>query len=140
MVASHEVVQPRGRLPQAPVAGRNDSLPHGIFAAPCLQAKVGPDPYALALAGVYFAPAVTTASAGAVPLVLGALRYGAKVGDIEQRTVAAILAAVDGGLRGIFEKANDLSQPPRRVRPTGQGAQGPERWASGVEDGTVESE
>ena len=65
------------------------------------------------------AHAVMGAPAGAVSLVLLALRLGAEIGDLGKRAVAAVLAAVKGQLRDVLGQMEHLFGRARGFLDTG---------------------
>ncbi len=64
------------------------------FSSLSFQTQIRAHPDTLPLARIDFAPPLITAPARAIALILRALRYRAKISRIEQRAIAAILAAV----------------------------------------------
>ena len=68
------------------------------FLSVFLQSGIGPDIDALLLSGIDFAPPLEASAAGAVALVLRALRHRAEVGHIDEGAISAVLAVKEQDL------------------------------------------
>src|SRR3954452_20438501 len=103
MINAAEGVRPCRRAAQRLVLHDGRMREQLLLAIFRFQAVVGAGPDALELADLAFA--VACSAAGAIALVLGALRFGAQERDVRQRAVAAVPAAEHDRLRSLFEHA-----------------------------------
>ena len=73
-----------------------------------LKTGIGPDIYTAPFTRINLAPALVAATAGAVALVLRALRHGAEVRHIDQGAIAAIPAVVQKNLGPVLQLVKDF--------------------------------
>src|SRR5688500_7149107 len=110
MIHAAEGVPPGRRVAERLVLDDRRVFEQLLLAALALQTVVRARPDALEVG--HLALAVARAAAGAVALVLGALRLGAEERDVGQRAVAAVLALEHRAFRRELEHA----QRPRTLR------------------------
>ena len=81
-----------------PIARGNGIVIQLHFFSIFLQPRIGPDIDTAFLSWIYFAPALKTATAGAVTLVLRTLRHRAEIGHIDESAVTAVIAVKEHNL------------------------------------------
>src|SRR5688572_14558388 len=96
MVAPQPGVGPRRSPAQALVLNNGRVREHALLRAVVFEPLVRAQPDAVAVA-VDFAPSVARAAARTVALVFRALRFRTQIGDLGQRTIAAVFAAKQRG-------------------------------------------
>ena len=109
VIAAEKVVGPGRGVEEVPVRRRYDVALDLAFLVVVLEPVVGLDPDTLLLIRVDLAPALETAAAGAVALVLGTLRHRANIGDICQGAVAAVHALEKRDFRHMLHETEETA-------------------------------
>ena len=83
-------------------------LTYFVLLALSFETQIGPYPDTLLFIRINLAPSMKAAAAGGVALILGALRYRAKIRYVEQSAITAIPATIERSFDPMFKQVRNF--------------------------------